>query len=146
MERTEARANGSPRKGLRERLKATEPPSLSAETLERLSNLPERLRKSVETISRDLDETADRITWRFQQRATEALERSEHQAIEVTKRVTEQQRALDETERNLAYSVERLRRQTDRVGQMQTGVILLALTAGMLGGMAAALVILGWMQ
>lgn len=54
------------------------------------------------------------------------------------------QRILAETERDLAYTVEMLRRQADRVGWMQTGVIVLALVAGMLGGAAAALLILGW--
>jgi chromosome segregation ATPase len=133
MESTEAGTNGSPRKGLRERLKATEPPPLSAETLDRLSKLPERLLEMAKGISRELDETADRITWRFRDTATEAIQRSERQASDAIERLKEQQHALDETERNLAYTVERLRRQADRAGTMQTAAIVLALIAGMLG-------------
>ena len=49
---------------------------------------------------------------------------------------------LNETERNLAFTVERLRRHAERTARIQTGVILLALIAGMLGGLAAALLIL----
>ena len=49
---------------------------------------------------------------------------------------------LNETERNLAFTVEKLRRHAERTARIQTGVILLALIAGMLGGLAAALLIL----
>lgn len=60
--------------------------------------------------------------------------------------LTTQQQALTETERNLAHTTERLRRQADRVAWIQTGVILLALVAGMLGGTAAALLIAHWIR
>jgi hypothetical protein len=145
MESTEAGPNGSPRKGLRERLKASEPVGLPPETLERLSNLPVGLSETARTIADGLEETADRIAWRLQGTATEVIERHERLAGEMNKRLTEQRRALEETERNLAYTEERLRRLVDRKGWIQTGVLVLALIAGGLGGTAAALVILWWL-
>jgi hypothetical protein len=89
--------------GLRERLRqASEMPALSAETVEMLLELPERLNETATTIAGE----------------------------------------LNETERNLAFTVEKLRRHAERTAWIQTGVILLALIAGMLGGVAAALLIL----
>ncbi len=49
-----------------------------------------------------------------------------------------------EADRNLTYLLERLKRQADRAQWMQTGVISLALAAGILGGILSALVILTW--
>jgi hypothetical protein len=143
MESTDAGTNGSPRRGLRERLKATEPPTLSPETLERLSNLPASLSETARTIADGFEETADRIAWKFQGTATDTIDRHERLASELGKLLLEQRRALEETERNLSFTVERLRRLVDRKGWIQTGVIVLALIAGMLGGAAAALLILG---
>lgn len=60
--------------------------------------------------------------------------------------LADQERMLNETERNVAHTTEMLRRQADRVTWMQTSVILLALIAGTLGGMAAALIVLHWMS
>ena len=53
---------------------------------------------------------------------------------------------LNATERNLAFTVEKLRRLAERTARIQTGVILLALIAGTLGGLAAALLILASMR
>ena len=146
MENTDAGTNGNPRAGLRERLKSSESPTLPAETVRRLSNLPERLTEAARTIERELEETAERAAWRLDQTARGAIDTSSRLASEANERLTEQERTLAETERNLAYTVERLRRQAERLGRLETGVILLAMTAGMLGGMAAALVILSWMR
>lgn len=68
------------------------------------------------------------------------------ETLESMSRLAEHQRMLSEMERNLAYTVETLQRQADRTGWLQTGVIVLALIAGMLGGMTAGLVILAWMR
>jgi energy-converting hydrogenase Eha subunit B len=101
--------NGNTRKtanrpsGLRERLRqANEMSALSAETVDMLLGLPERLSETATTIARE----------------------------------------VNETERNLAFTVEKLRRHAERTAWIQTGVIVLALIAGMLGGLAAALLIL----
>lgn len=59
--------------------------------------------------------------------------------------LADQERSLSETERNIAHTTEILRKQADRITRMQTGVILLALIAGTLGGTAAALIVLHWM-
>jgi hypothetical protein len=144
METTDAGTNGSPRRGLRERLKATEPPTLPPETLERLSNLPASLSETARSITEDLEESAERILWKIQGTMNDAIQSNEQLASALAKRLTEQTRVLEETERNVAHTVERLRRVADRTGWIQTGVILLALAAGTLGGMAAALLILGW--
>lgn len=101
------------RAGMRNRLsQASELQTLPPETLERLLNLPDRLKRAA-------------------RRTTNAL--------------GEQRQTLAETERRLAYTIDQLRRQADRIAWIQTGVIVLALIAGTLGGAAAALVILSWM-
>lgn len=66
-------------------------------------------------------------------------------AKRTSRMLADQQTSLNETERNIAHATEMLRRQADRTAWMQTGVILLALIAGTLGGMAAALIVLHWM-
>ena len=145
MESTDAGTNSSPRRGLRERLKANDSPTLPAETVQRLSSLPERLTEAARTIERELEETAERAAWRLDQTSNQAADTSKRILHEDLARLSEQERALTETERNLALTVERLRRQIDRIGRVETGVILLAMAAGMLGGGAAAFVILSWM-
>ena len=146
MESTGAGTNGSPQRGLRERLKAGEAPTLPAETIQRLSKLPDRLTEAARTIARELEETAERAAWRLDQAANQAADTSKRMIHEDLARLTEQDRALTETERNLALTVERLRRQIDRISKVETGVILMAMLGGILGGVAAALVILSWMQ
>jgi hypothetical protein len=146
MESTEAGTNGNPRKGLRERLKASEAPTLPAETVQRLSKLPERLIEAARTIERELEETAERAAWRLDQTANQAADTSKRILHEDLARLTDQDRSLTETERNLALTVERLRRQIDRIGKVEMGVILMAILGGILGGVAAALMILSWMQ
>lgn len=146
MENTDGRANGNPRKGLRERLKAGEASTLPAETVQLLSKLPERLAEAARTIERELEETAERAAWRLDQTARSVIDTSSRLASETTERLSDQERTLTEADRNLALTVERLRRQIDRIGKLETGVILMAVIGGMLGGAAAALVILSWMR
>lgn len=139
--------SGGLRKGLRDRLNQTNAAAaLSAETLERLASLPDSLNETTATIYRELEETADRVMSRLRPLIAELLQRTETLTVEAHQRLAEQQRVLTETERNLAHTVEMLRRQADRTGWMQTGVVVLALTAGTLGGAAGALLILGWLQ
>jgi hypothetical protein len=103
MKNGNTRKTANPPSGLRERLRqASEMPAVSAETVDMLLELPERLNETATTIVGE----------------------------------------LNETERNLAFTVEKLRRHAERTARIQTGVILLALIAGMLGGLAAALLIL----
>lgn len=136
------RAQPSPT--LRERLvRASELRALPAEMLERLLNLPDRMDEAAKQTSRVLDETF-KVTLR--DTVANGIGRNVKRIVRATRRLTEQQHALAETERSLTYAIERLRRQADRIALIQTGVILLALIAGMLGGTAAALVILNWMR
>lgn len=122
-----------PNAGLRARMKrANELQTLPPETLDALLNLPDRLDRATERTSLVLDETTVRLSTTLQNTVLRPL--------------IEQERALTGTERNLAHTTEILRRQADRLTWMQTSVILLALMAGILGGAAAALPIVHWMQ
>jgi hypothetical protein len=122
------------------------PPIVSAETLETLSRLHASLNETAEEIARKLEQTAERMAIRLHEAAVEISCQGEVQTSDSTRRLAELQRSLGETERNLAYTVERLRRENGRAGRMQTGVIALALLAGTLGGTAASLLILVWMH
>jgi hypothetical protein len=134
---------------LRERLEQqSEPPSpapaANAAMLETLSSLPAALSETAAEIGRELERTAQATTRQLRETAAEVGRRSETQTSDATQRLSDLQRSLSETERNLAYTVERLRRENGRTGWMQTSVIVLALLAGILGGTAAALLILVW--
>lgn len=136
------RAQPSPT--LRERLvRASELQALPTEMLERLLNLPDRMDETARRTSLALDEMF-KVTLR--DTVTNGIDRNARRIVRATRRLTEQQHALTGTERSLVYAIERLRRQADRIALIQTGVILLALIAGMLGGTAAALVVLNWMR
>ena len=115
MESTDAGTNGNPRRDLRARLKGSEASALPAETVQRLSKLPERLIEVARTIERELEETAERAAWRLDQTANQAADTSKRILHEDLARLTDQDRSLTETERNLALTVERLRRQIDRI-------------------------------
>jgi hypothetical protein len=121
-------------------------PTTNAEMLETLSSLPAALNETATEIARELERTAQSTTMQLRETAAEIGRRSETQASDTTQRLSELQRSLSEAERNLAYTVERLRRENGRVGWMQTGVIVLALFAGILGGTTAALLILAWIR
>ena len=112
--------------------RANELQALPPETLDALLNLPDRLDRAAERTSLVLDETTGRLSTTLRDTILRPL--------------SEQERVLTETERNLAHTTEILRRQADRLTWMQTSVILLALVAGTLGGTAAALLIVHWMQ
>ena len=161
----------SPRSGLRKRLKLASAPStpledaptpeappipqdstsepqpvVNAEMLETLSRLHESLGETANEIARDLERTAEQTARQLRETAEETARHSEAQASNAIRRMTELQQSLSEAEQNLAYTVERLRRENGRAGWMQTGVIVLALLAGTLGGTAAALLILAWLR
>lgn len=145
MENGTTSNNRSPRTSVRDRLRqANELQALPPETLERLLNLPDRLSAAVDAASLTLEDTTGRTASRLQNTVPETVDGSARRMVRAARRLTKQQHALAETERSLAYTIERLQRQADRIGWMQTGVIVLALIAGMLGGMAAAFVILSW--
>lgn len=162
--------SGPPRSGLRKRLKLASapptpptdaavpeappipqdstgepPPVVNAETLETLSRLHASLGETADKIARELERTAERMARQLRETAEEIAVHSEAQASDAMRRLTELQRSLGEAEQSLAYTVERLRRENGRTGWLQTGVIVLALLAGTLGGTAAALLILAWM-
>jgi DNA anti-recombination protein RmuC len=122
------------------------PAVVNAETLETLSRLHTSLSETAEEIARELERTAGRTATQLREAAAEIARRSDAQTSDTTQRLSELQRMLSETERNLAYTVERLRRENARARWMQTAVIGLALLAGTLGGTAAALLILTSMR
>lgn len=162
--------SGVPRNGLRKRLKlASEPAeataeesreaplapqdprseqllSESTETLERPASPQASLAETAQEIARELEQTAERMGRQLRETGEESARQSEAQVRSALGRLTELQRSLGEAEQNLAYTVERLRRENGRAGWMQTGVIALALLAGTLGGTAAALLILAWIR
>jgi hypothetical protein len=132
---------------LRERLEQqsqspSPPPAPSAEMLQTLSTLPAALSETATEITRELERTAQSTTRQLRETVAEIGRRSETQGSDATQRLSELQRSLSEAERNLAYTVERLRRENGRAGWMQTGVVVLALLAGMLGGTSSANMIL----
>jgi hypothetical protein len=133
---------------LRERLKrSTEPPTAlpSPELTEKLIALPEKLGEAGDGVLQKVNETAERSALRL----TEIVEQAEQggqTTREALARLSELQQKMADTERNVAYQVELLKRQADRAQWMQTGVILLALVAGLLGGTGAALVLLNWIR
>lgn len=163
--------SGAPRNGLRKRLKLAsapvevraeepreappppqDPPPSEPETLasaempETPSNPQASLARTAHEIARELEQTAERMVRQLRETSEESARQSEAQVRSALGRLTELQRSLGEAEQNLAYTVERLRRENGRAGWMQTGVIVLALLAGTLGGTAAALLILAWIR
>lgn len=122
------------------------PPIVSVETLETLSRLHANLNETAEEIARELERAAERMATHLHETAGEITHQSEVLTGDATRRLTELQQSLSEAERNLAYTVERLRRENGRAGWMQTAIIVLALLAGTLGGTAAALLILAWIR
>lgn len=160
--------SGAPRNGLRKRLKLASapveataeesreaplapqnPPSepqapASAEMPETPSSPQASLVETAHEIARELEQTAERMVRQLRETSEGAVHQSEAHVKSALGRLTELQRSLGEAEQNLAYTVERLRRENGRAGWMQTGVIVLALLAGTLGGTAAALLILVW--
>lgn len=162
--------SGAPRNGLRKRLKLAStpveataeeskeaPPAprdlLSEPLLPESAGMPETpsspqasLVETAHEIARELEQTAERMVRELRETGEESARLSEVQVRSALGRLTELQRSLGEAEHNLAYTVERLRRENGRAGWMQTGVIVLALLAGTLGGTAAALLILVWIR
>lgn len=162
--------SGAPRNGLRKRLKLAsapveatneepreappapqDPPSEplpleSAETPERPSSPQASLVETAHEIARELEQTAEWMVRELRETGEESARQSEAQVRSALGRLTELQRNLGEAEQNLAYTVERLHRENGRARWMQTGVIVLALLAGTLGGTAAALLILVWIR
>lgn len=135
------------RHGLRERLnQANAVAALPAETLAELTSLPNRLNEATARTTNELEGTAERITRTLRTTTAQTLQQIEAVLTQSHQRLAERQRIMTQTERDLAHTVEMLRRQADRTGWMQTGVIMLALAAGTLGGAAAALLILDWLQ
>lgn len=148
MATTEKIESAGSRASLRERLRQdSEQLSVlaSAETVEKLTTLLQRLSETGERLVRTLDETADRSTRRLTEMADSVRQSGQETAAAAT-RLADLQQSMNDAERNLTYQVERLKRQADRAQWMQTSVILLALAAGILGGIAATLVILTWVQ
>ena len=146
MASTERTESTSPSRGLRERLRQDgEQLSVlaSAETVEKLTTLLRSLSETGERQVHALDETAARSVGRLKEIADSVRQSGEETTAAAT-RLADLQQSVNDAERNLTYLVERLKRQADRAQWMQTGVILLALAAGILGGMAAALVMLRW--
>jgi hypothetical protein len=76
----------------------------------------------------------------------EHADKSSQTTREALTKLGELQQNISEMERSVAYQVERLKRQADRVQWIHTGVILLALMAGLLGGIGAALAMLNWIR
>jgi hypothetical protein len=132
---------------LRERLKKSseQPTALSPELVEKLIALPMKLIETGESVVQKLNETAEQNALRLSEIA-EAAGWSSRTTESILPRLSELQERMTESERNVAYQVERLKRQADRAQWMQMGVILLALVAGLLGGIAAALVMLNWIR
>jgi hypothetical protein len=146
MPNTGSPESTSPPASLRERLKQESEQTtvlLSPELLEKLSTLPQSVSDAGDRMIRGFDETAERSVKRLSEIA-ETARQSSQQAGTAATRLAELQQSMGEAERNLTYQVERLKRQADRAQWMQTSVILLALAAGILGGVAAALAILNW--
>ena len=146
MATTEKSGSASPPASLRERLKQdSEQLSVlaSAETVEKLTTLLQSLSETSDRLVHALDETADRSTRRLKEIA-DSVRQSGQDTTATATRLAELQQSMNDAERNLTYQVERLKRQADRAQWMQTGVILLALAAGILGGIAATLVTLRW--
>jgi len=147
MTSTEKSGSASPPASLRERLKQdSEQLSVlaSAETVEKMTTLLRSLSETGERLVHALDETADRSTKRLKEIA-DSVDQSGKETTAAATRLADLQRSMNEAERNVTYQVERLKRQADRAQWMQTSVILLALAAGILGGIAATLVMLRWM-
>ncbi len=147
MTTTEKIENASPAASLRERLKQDSDQLsvlASAETVEKLTTLLQRLSETSDRLVHALDETADRSTRRLKEIA-DSVHQSGQETTAAATRLAELQQSMNDAERNLTYQVERLKRQADRAQWMQTGVILLALAAGILGGIAATLVTVSWM-
>lgn len=145
---TTERTESASRASLRERLKQDSEQLTvlaTAEVVEKLTALPQSLSETGDRLARALDETAERSVRRLSEIA-EAVRQGSHETTAAATRLAELQRSMGEAERNLTYQVERLKRQADRAQWMQTGVILLALAAGILGGIAATLVILNWIR
>ncbi len=145
---TERTESASPPASLRERLKQDSEQLTvlaSAEMAEKLIGLPQALSETGDRMIRALDETAERSARRLIEIADAARQTSQQTSAAVT-RLAELQQSMGEAERNVTYQVERLKRQADRAQWMQTNVILLALAAGILGGIAAALVMLNWIR
>lgn len=113
----------------------------SAEMVEKLTTLLQSLTETGERLIGALDETADRSVRRLGE-ITDAVRQTGQETTAATTRLAELQQSMGDAERNVTYQVERLKRQADRAQWMQTSVILLALAAGVLGGIGAALVIL----
>ncbi len=146
MASTERQASASSPASLRERLRQDSEQLTvlaSAEMVERLTALPQSLSEMSDGMIRTLEETAERSGKRLGEIA-ESARLSSQQASATTARLADLQQSMAETERNLTYLVERLKRQADRAQWMQTSVILLALAAGILGGILSALLILTW--
>ena len=144
---TENIGNTSPPPSLRERLKQdSEQLSAlaSAEMVEKMTTLLQSLSETGERLIHTLDETADRSVDRLSEIA-DGVRHTGQETTSAVKRLTELQQKMGDAERNLAYQVERLKRQADRAQWMQTGLVLLALAAGTLGGIAATLLLLRWM-
>ena len=115
----------------------------SAEMVERLTGLPQSLSEIGDGMIRALEEISEQNGKRLGEIA-ESARLSSQQASAATAGLADLQQSMGEAERSLTYQVERLKRQADRAQWMQTSVILLALAAGILGGIASALVILTW--
>jgi hypothetical protein len=116
----------------------------SAEMVEKLTSLLANLSETGERLISTLDETADRSVMRLRE-ISDAVRLTGQETTATATRLADLQQSMGDAERNVTYQVERLKRQADRAQWMQTSVILLALVAGMLGGIGAALVILRWM-
>lgn len=148
MDLTEDMRNTRQPPSLRERLRQdSEQLSAlaSAEMVEKLTTLLQSLSETGERLVHTLDETAERSVGRLSEIA-DGVRHTGQETTSAVKRLTELQQKMGDAERNLAYQLERLKREADRAQWMQTGVILLALAAGTLGGIAASLLLLGWMQ
>lgn len=104
-------------------------------------NLPDHLNEAATAISRELEETVDRTLSRLH----EIAQQSDAHTTEARLRLSEQQHMLVVTERNPAHMVEMLPRQAEHVEWTQTGLVVLAPVAGILGKAAEGLLILGWM-
>ncbi|MGE3601163.1 MAG: hypothetical protein AB7N70_37105 [Dehalococcoidia bacterium] len=144
MPTTEKSGSASSPASLRERLKQdSEQLSVlaSAETVEKMTTLLRSLSETGERLVHGLDEIADRSTRRLKEIA-DSVDQSGKEATAAATRLADLQRSMNEAERNVTYQVERLKRQADRAQWIQTSVILLALAAGILGGIAGTLVML----
>ena len=147
MATTERTGSASPPASLRERLRQdSEQLSVlaSAETVEKLTTLLQSLSETGERLAHTLDETADGSTRRLREIA-DSVRQIGQETTAAAARLADLQQSMNDAERNLTFQVERLKRQADRAQWIQTGVILLALTAGILGGIAGTLVTLRWM-